>query len=128
MRFMKAGLWFVAVLLAIASAASAQSTTGTISGRVTDSQDLPIPGVTVVATSPNLQGTRETVTSENGDYILTLLPSGTYTVDVRAERIQRRRSAPSALRPHRSCRSRSIMGPAAVSETVKVVGRSRPTC
>ena len=62
------------------TAASAQSTTGTISGRVTDSQNLPVPGVTVSATSPNLQGSRETVTSAYGDFILALLPSGTYTL------------------------------------------------
>ena len=34
MRFMKAGLWLVVALLLTASVASAQSTTGTISGRV----------------------------------------------------------------------------------------------
>jgi type I restriction-modification system DNA methylase subunit len=55
------------------SSAAAQTTTGTISGRVLDAQALPLPGVTVIATSPNLQGTRETVSSANGDYILTLL-------------------------------------------------------
>ena len=75
MPFMRVGLCF-AVLLAIAGTATAQSTTGTISGRVVDAQGLPVPGVTVTATSPNLQGTRETVTSANGDYILSLLPSG----------------------------------------------------
>ena len=66
--------------LLMATAAAAQSTTGTISGRVVDTQGLPVPGVTVTATSPNLQGQRQTVTSENGDYILTLLPPGTYTL------------------------------------------------
>src|SRR5687767_8736563 len=69
-----------ALLLVTAVAAAAQSTTGTISGRIVDPQGLPVPGVTVTATSPNLQGTRETVTSENGDYILTLLPSGVYSI------------------------------------------------
>ncbi|MBM3818765.1 MAG: carboxypeptidase regulatory-like domain-containing protein [Acidimicrobiia bacterium] len=57
-----------ALVLALAGAVAAQSTTGTISGRVVDAQGLPVPGVTVTATSPNQQGTRETVTSENGDY------------------------------------------------------------
>ena len=35
-----------------------------------------LPGATATAKSPNLQGSRETVTSENGDYIFTGLPSG----------------------------------------------------
>ncbi len=60
-----------------AASAAAQSTTGTISGRVAIGGCHP--GVTVIATSPNLQGTRTVVTSENGDYILSLLPSGAYT-------------------------------------------------
>ena len=68
------------VCLSAVSPAAAQSTTGTISGRVTDAQSLSLPGVTVTLTSPNLQGTREAVTSENGDYLVTLLPPGTYTV------------------------------------------------
>ena len=76
---MKAIVWLAVVgVIFTAAPASAQSTTGTISGRVVDSQGLALPGVTVIASSPNHQGTRETVTSENGDYIHTLMPSGPY--------------------------------------------------
>ena len=67
-------------VLALAAGATAQTTTGTISGRVLDTQGAALPGATVTAKSPNLQGTREAVTSENGDYILTGLPSGPYTI------------------------------------------------
>ena len=69
MRAMKAMLWFAAVLLTTAGLAHAQSTTGTISGRVVDAQALPMPGVTINAESPNLQGIRTVLTSDNGDYI-----------------------------------------------------------
>ena len=69
-----------AISLVLATTVFAQSATATIVGRVVDSQGLALPGVSVVAASPNLQGVRETVTSANGDYILSLLPSGTYTV------------------------------------------------
>ena len=65
----------LALALFAATSALAQTTTGTISGRVNDTQALGVPGVTVTANAPTLQGTRETVTSANGDYILTLLPS-----------------------------------------------------
>jgi len=61
--------------------ASAQVPTGTISGRVTDSSGGVLPGVTVSASSPNLQGSREVVTSGSGDYVLALLPPGTYTLE-----------------------------------------------
>ena len=107
-------------LLSVA-AASAQSTTGTITGRVTDSQDLPIPGVTVSATSPNLQGARETVSSGNGDFILALLPSGTYTVRFELTGFQRQERT-VAVAPTQAVPLEVVMGPAAVSETVNVVG------
>ncbi len=69
------GLW-----LLVPALASAQNPTGTISGRVVDQAGLVVPGVTVTATSPNLQGPRTALTSENGDYIVGLLPPGTYAV------------------------------------------------
>ena len=80
MSRMKVFFYAAVLLLAVATTVPAQSLTATIVGRVVDSQGLPVPGVTIVASSPNLQGTRETVTSTNGDYIISLLPSGTYTV------------------------------------------------
>jgi outer membrane receptor protein involved in Fe transport len=67
------------VLLSLASL-SAQTPTATISGRVVDTSGLPIPGVTVTVSSPNLQGVRTTVTSANGDYIFPSLPPGQYTI------------------------------------------------
>jgi hypothetical protein len=54
--------------------------TGTISGRVISSDDAPLPGVTVIVTSPNLQGERTVVTTDNGDFVIPLLPPGDYTV------------------------------------------------
>ena len=60
--------------------ASAQVPTGTISGRVIDEKGGVTPGVTVTATSPNLQGPRVTVTSDNGDYAIPLLPPGDYSI------------------------------------------------
>jgi hypothetical protein len=64
-----------------ASPAFAQGNpTGTISGRVTDPDNLALPGVTVTAAAPVLQGVRTVVTSGNGDYIIPFLPAGDYTV------------------------------------------------
>jgi len=68
----------VAALFSVTAAA--QVPTGTISGRVTSSDGLALPGVTVTATSPSLQGERTIVTTANGDFILPLLPPGDYRV------------------------------------------------
>ncbi len=53
--------------------------TATLAGRATNAGQ-PLPGVSVTVSSPNLQGTRTTVTSINGDYVFTALPPGEYTV------------------------------------------------
>ncbi|MES1210934.1 MAG: carboxypeptidase-like regulatory domain-containing protein, partial [Acidobacteriota bacterium] len=70
----------VLLTLVFVTAASAQ-TTGSVAGRVTDSDGGVLPGVTVEARSPNLQGTRTDVTNESGQFRFTLLPPGTYTLN-----------------------------------------------
>ena len=86
------GLVLTAVLaLALgANEARAQSTTGTISGRVVDSQNLALPGVTVTATSPNLQGERDAVTTTTGDYRDLAVAAGHVRRDVSASRLPER--------------------------------------
>ena len=123
MRRMSLGIWLVVAVLAMASVASAQSTTGTISGRVVDTQEATVPGVTVSVESANLQGIRTAVTSENGDYIFTLLPSGQYTITFELsgfERVQR----VVTVAPTQTLPVDVTMGLAGVSETVEVVGRA----
>src|SRR5205823_12157171 len=80
MKFVRTWLLTAVALFAVAALASAQTTNGTVTGHVADSQGLALPGVTVNASSPNLQGVRTVVTSENGDFVLSGLPSGTYTL------------------------------------------------
>ncbi|MEP0774177.1 MAG: TonB-dependent receptor [Acidobacteriota bacterium] len=70
----------VVVLVALlALPALAQSPTGTVSGRVVDSNRQGLPGVTVTAKAVTLIGERTAVTSANGDFILPFLPPGDYT-------------------------------------------------
>src|SRR5688572_26620955 len=73
----------MALLLALvgASAAFAQGVqTGTVRGTVRDQQGLAVPGVTITATSPALQGPRNTVSDGEGNYTLAALPAGQYEV------------------------------------------------
>ncbi len=63
----------------IAGAAWAQIPTGSISGRVSSEQGV-LPGAQVTVTSPSLQGERSATTNANGDYVIPLLPPGTYSV------------------------------------------------
>jgi outer membrane receptor protein involved in Fe transport len=54
--------------------------TGTVTGRVVGQDGLALPGVTVTATSPNLQGARTVTTNDVGHYIIPFLPPGEYTL------------------------------------------------
>lgn len=73
-------LLVAAVALIATPAALAQNPTGTLTGTVTGPDGAALPGVTVTATSPNLQGARVVVTGPNGSYKLAFLPSGDYQV------------------------------------------------
>ncbi len=70
----------VICLLLWTTGAGAQVPTGTLSGRLTSSDGLSLPGVTVTVTSPSLQGQRQVVTNDNGDFVVPLLPPGDYSV------------------------------------------------
>jgi outer membrane receptor for ferrienterochelin and colicin len=111
----------VIAAMTVAATAAAQTTTGTISGRVLDVQGAALPGATATARSPNLQGTREAVTSENGDYILTGLPSGPYTITFSLSGFQpQTRSV--VLAPTQVLPLEVKLGPAQITEEVTVTG------
>jgi outer membrane receptor protein involved in Fe transport len=112
-----------AVFYAAPAALFAQNPTGTISGRITDSSGLAIPGATVTAESPNLQGVRTTVTTANGDYLLPHLLPGPYTITVEL-------SGFATLKQSRDVGATQVvelnltLQPAALSEVVTVTARS----
>jgi hypothetical protein len=82
MRRLTTGLLALLAALSFAAPAFAQgggaSSTGTIQGRVSDSQGAVLPGVTVTANSPALIQPQTTVTSETGNYRFPAVPPGTY--------------------------------------------------
>src|SRR5436190_8570816 len=78
-------IWACVVLLVLlaglpASAQVVTSSTGAINGVVTDTSRAVLPGVTVTAQSPQMMGTRETVSDEQGRYQFAAIPPGEYTV------------------------------------------------
>lgn len=81
-RVTTACAWLVVALLCGAGPASAQTTSGTISGEVKDSTGGTLPGVTLTAVNQSNGATRETVSDELGTYRFTAMPPGTYTITV----------------------------------------------
>jgi hypothetical protein len=53
---------------------------GQVFGHITDWHDEPAVGCTVVAVSPNLAGEQAVITDEHGDYRITALPPGYYSL------------------------------------------------
>src|SRR5438477_3542062 len=76
------------VLLLGCSAAAAQQTTGTITGRVVDQQGSAVPGATVTAKSPSTGFTRTEISDAEGIYRLAALPVGAYEVTAELQGFQ----------------------------------------
>ena len=77
------GMIALAVALIAAAPASAQQTTGNVTGRIIDAQGGAIPGVTVTARSAQTGFSRSDVSDTEGIYRLNALPVGSY--DLTAE-------------------------------------------
>ena len=72
-------------LMALPLGALAQTITGHIAGRVTDSSGGALPGVTVTVLNENTGFTVTRVTDGSGAYVFTNLPVGRYTVSTELE-------------------------------------------
>ena len=116
------------VVLALASAAplAAQGLqTGVISGTVTSSDDLPLPGATVTVESPALQGTREAIADVNGNYVIRGLPPGEYTVTVTMDGMGTHVEK-TVVALGRTTQKDATLSVASIEETVQVVGEGSP--
>src|SRR5262249_5518858 len=116
-------LLLIGALAAIAPAFAQGVQTGTVRGAVRDTQGLPMPGVTVTATSAALQGPRTTVTSAEGEFTLAALPPGNYTITFELSGFgtaTRQTDIPVGSTINEAV----TLAPAGVSETVRVVAET----
>jgi len=96
-----------------------------IVGQVTDGTGAVLPGVTVTATGPALQvPSVTTVTDDRGDYRLSPLPIGVYTVSYELAGFQMLRRDGVRLTVGFVARVDQVMNLGAVSETITVSGAS----
>jgi Carboxypeptidase regulatory-like domain/TonB dependent receptor len=70
----------IAGIFLFGSLASAQTTSGTVSGSVTDASDARIVGATVTAINPATNGRLVATTNEAGVYVFPSLPPGQYRI------------------------------------------------
>src|SRR5215203_4020001 len=117
-------LVFLAFSVAIARSAAAQTgATASIVGQVTDESKGVLPGVTVTATSPALQVPQVSdVTSATGEYRLTTLPIGTYTVEFSLAGFRTVRREEVRLNVGFTAKIDIVLGVGQLEETVTVSG------
>jgi carboxypeptidase family protein len=72
----------VVIVFLLASVCDAQVSTSTITGSVLDASGAAVPGAKVVAKNEGTGVTYETKTTSSGDYTLSALPPGLYTLTV----------------------------------------------
>src|SRR6266850_227717 len=109
-------MWFAL----ITAAAHAQSTTGTISGRIVDAQSFTMPGVVVTATGP--QGAKSAVTDDQGRFNLPFLTPGVYSLKAELQGFKTIDRADIQVRLDQTVDLPLTMEIGALSESVTVVG------
>ncbi len=126
---MKNAWWFIlncvvsfSIGLCMAAAASAQVTTGTILGAVTDSAGQVVPGAQVTITEVGKDNSRQLTTDDSGDYTLPFLIPGTYTISVEKAGFKRYVRSGVILQLDQSARIDVTLEVGELSETTTVVG------
>jgi hypothetical protein len=111
-------------LVMLVGLAAAQVPTGMVTGRVTDDQGQPLPGVSVVAESPRLVGTSTAVTDGNGIYRLFSLPGGTYAIRFTLQGFKTITRRDIIVQLEQTITLNITMEPSVLAEEVTVVGQS----
>src|SRR5436190_22988241 len=101
----RTGLLFIATfLLALLTAALAQTTTGAITGTVTDPSGALIPNVKITATNTATNVANTTQTNEAGVYNFPFLALGDYTVAAEAQGFKKTLLGPFRLEVNQTAR------------------------
>src|SRR5262245_37254851 len=110
----------VAMLLSSALASAQGVETGIVKDIVVSSDNLPLPGVTVTASSPALLGKRSAVTDVNGVFIIKGLPAGTYMLDYELSQFEPAKAENISVNVGGTAEVNATMKLAARTETVTV--------
>ena len=115
---------FACALLLPAARLEAQVTTGTLVGQLRDSSAAAIPGATVVATHEGTGVSREAATDNNGEFVLSALPPGSYTVKLSLTGFKALQKKGIELGAGQTVRETFTLEVGTLSETVTVTGQS----
>ena len=114
---------FVTALL-LPSSVYAQVTTATLIGQVHDSSGAVVPGANVVATHEGTGVSRDTVSDANGEFVLTALPAGPYSIKIDLQGFKTHLRKGLELGAGQTVRQSFPLELGAVAETVTVAGEA----
>lgn len=124
MKLYRRSVFLWVILLLVGPMVFGQGTTGTLTGTVTY-DGAPMPGVTVTANSPNLQGTRTAITNENGGYNFPAMPPGEYVVTFELAGMQTQ-TQNVRIAVAQSSRADASMRLSALAESITVTAAASP--
>jgi hypothetical protein len=117
---MKLSFWWSAAFVCLV--ASAQTDTGSLSGRITDPSGSGVPNAVVKLRNRATTAQRETTTTQEGTYQLNLLPPGLYEVTVEANGFKRFVDPAARIAVAQPALLNATLTLGNVSESVEVVG------
>src|SRR5262245_56818366 len=110
----------LSILVASAASVSAQVTTVTISGIVSDSAGAVIPNAQVTAINVETNFSRAATTDSSGQYLIQFLPIGPYRIEVTAPGFKKYVRSGIILEASRNARIDPALEAGAVTETVSI--------
>lgn len=115
------------IIIGVAATTLAQTTSGRISGTVSDSTGAVIPNANVVVSNPATSFSRTVVTDENGFYVVTNVPVGIYRVSVEAQNFKTSVKTENTLSADQRLTVDFVLEAGQVSEIVEVTQTSGET-
>lgn len=112
-------LWIVCSVFS-ATNMSAQTFNATVVGKVTDSNGAIVAGANVIVTQTGTNRVQNTVTNDDGEYIVPQLPPGEYSIKVAAENFKTAISENITLTTDTTSRVNITLEVGSISETVTV--------
>src|SRR5215813_6237739 len=117
---------FLPIVFGCVGPAFSQSSTGSISGTVTDQNNAVVPGATVIGKNKLTGFLRSALTNSSGVYRLTSLPSGSYEITIEAAGFQTFRQTGITIDVGQSVTVNAVLEPG-VSESVTVLDQDAST-